>query len=236
MNKHIKWVTAICFTVICFTLLWKPSSQSTTFLGNDSDGLKAVEPQRTTSATPAPAATSTNQADASADDQDLDEPSAEARRSYQRYTELAHKTLMTQNEKNQYHELLANPELAQLAAHSLTTGLSQTFSQSGERARLKAVDFLMRASKHPDQNVTQDVAGLISMIIKENTIEPNMDERQKRSLTGDKVELYRILLHYAPSYARAVAKSAATPNERELYAFAIATDRYSQTKGEPNVH
>ncbi len=129
------------------------------------------------------------------------------------------KVLLNPQEHEAMRDRLIDHENIDEAAQALVR-VQGRFSQAEERGRLDAVDFLVNSLTHPENPDRNYVLGAISEVILSENLFQTQDLRYRKSLAGDKVELYQVLTSTDPSVARELFKYSQNGNLSKVLRFA----------------
>jgi hypothetical protein len=133
--------------------------------------------------------------------------------------DLSHKPIRTREEQEMWNEILSSPESLLRAETRILSPRKHLAPQVDQRERMDAVLILMRAlewKQNPNMDRVIETAG---RVIRDTSFEnePSMDI--KRSLAGDRIELYVTLKEQFPAEAERIGREA-TPLQKKFIAWA----------------
>lgn len=141
--------------------------------------------------------------------------------SYLRYRELTSKVLLREEEKAALKKSLSRREALQFAELKLIDLRSNEYSAVAEEERMDALEFFAEAFKLPENPLRRELEETAEKILSYRRTTAGMSYALKKSLVGDQVELFRLLLHFAPESAeRVLEDSRGTANEK-IYRYAL---------------
>lgn len=141
------------------------------------------------------------------------------------FTELHRKALKTQREMNEYRESLRDPVLLLEAVRVLKAEDAVEFSVSEQRSRLQAVEFFRAALALPNNPLRRDLLERASGIIRRDLDHHDADFIQRKSLAGDQIELFRILLRSDRELALSLYDGSEGHYYRILVSYALNMER-----------
>lgn len=148
---------------------------------------------------------------------------------------IEHKVLRSTAEQQQRRVMLADSARIRHARDRLLATREGPLTREDELERLYRVEYLAAAIEDPQNRALPEVFNAIKDVILADNISDGIPLELRRSLSGDKMELYMALLHDAPDQAAAIAAEAqGTPLEALIR---YAAQRYqvwtSPTTGVP---
>ena len=90
------------------------------------------------------------------------------------------------------------------AAGNILKSVFHTFDPRAENDRLRALNYLAAAMAAKDNPERDTVLRTIEDSLTNDNVSPTEDMREKRSIAGDKIELFQILLTEAPEVAKKI--------------------------------
>jgi hypothetical protein len=141
------------------------------------------------------------------------------------YFKLKRKAILTDRERGQYRENLANAKLIEESRAILLAGDEKQISLDSQELRMSMVEFLAKALEWRDNPSRELALRVSSEVIRRDVKSLPLPLLLKKSLAGDQIELYQILMKADPELARQIQdENRGRPNEK-LIAFAIAQER-----------
>jgi hypothetical protein len=123
--------------------------------------------------------------------------------------DLQSKALRSEDEARRVREILSDPSQIRRVAETLRSEMPAAFAKAEQKHRYEALYFLDRALAWADNPRRGDVEKTIVALI-ERPIPPSTPEIRK-SIAGDKVELYQSLRHSSPATAEELLQHADAP-------------------------
>lgn len=121
------------------------------------------------------------------------------------FREIEHKVLRSTAEQLQRREMLADVARIRHARDRLLATREGPLTREDELERLYRVEFLAAAIEDPHNQALPEVFLAIKDVILADNILDDLPLDLRRSLSGDKMELYMALLHDAPEQAALIA-------------------------------
>ncbi|MFP2907254.1 hypothetical protein ACLESD_19840 [Pyxidicoccus sp. 3LFB2] len=140
------------------------------------------------------------------------------------FRQLQRKVLRKSTERDLLQDIYKDRELIETAKKDLLAEGERVFSDEAEFRRLYRVEYLGMGLEWKENPERPALLGDIEQLVRANNIHPEMDLELRRSLAGDKVELFMILLHN--DRARADALLASVQGTRLEPLLAHARTRY----------
>jgi hypothetical protein len=149
-----------------------------------------------------------------------------------RYKALEKKIVKGVDEKREIEEMLSSREYIASASEYLKAPGPDTQTPMGfkvQMRRLETIDYLIESAQWPKNPSRELVLDAIRELIVAPTIREELPIGAKKSVAGDKMELFQALRGIDPAQAESIMRSVAgTPLERIL--------RYSNKKTKENAH
>jgi len=133
---------------------------------------------------------------------------------------LARKMIRTPQESEELQNLLSDPELSKAAITTLRTPESGVLSIEREDRRMEAVDLLTQMTQWKENPQRIRVLHEVSELLTESVSSASVEASIRKSLIGDRVELYVLLYRQDPSLAKRVLRSVQGHPEERYYQFA----------------
>lgn len=111
------------------------------------------------------------------------------------FRHLQRKVLLRPEERQMLQALYQDDELVTAARHDLLAENEKTFSEESQLKRLYRVEYLGMGLEWKDNPKREGVLAAIQDLILAQNIKSDQELELQRSLAGDKVELFMILLH-----------------------------------------
>lgn len=111
------------------------------------------------------------------------------------FRHLQRKVLLRPEEKETLREIYQDEEILAAAKHDLLAENEKTFSEERQFQRLYRVEYLGMGLEWQDNPRREKLLGTVKELISTKNLTPDQDQELRRSLAGDKVELFMILLH-----------------------------------------
>jgi hypothetical protein len=141
------------------------------------------------------------------------------------YFKLKRKAILTDRERGQYRENLADDKLIEESRTILLAGDEKQISLDSQELRMSMVEFLAKALEWRDNPSRELALRVSSEVIRRDVKSLPLPLLLKKSLAGDQIELYQILMKAEPELARQIQdENLGRPSEK-LIAFAIAQER-----------
>lgn len=106
-----------------------------------------------------------------------------------------------------YHEFLADPAMFANVKHDLLYPEETKADQASNIKRLMKIDYLREALEWKENPQRAEIIALIAEMILTDNYPAGMDMGMRLSLSGNKMELYELLLDFAPEQALAVLQA-----------------------------
>ena len=113
------------------------------------------------------------------------------------------KVILSEEERRKQNEQLSDRRFMAAAASTLKNPVTQ-FERRDELRRMKAVTYLAVAAHWTENPEREAIFSTIDEAIAQENIATVANERQKKSVAGDKIELFEILLRESPERAAKV--------------------------------
>lgn len=136
------------------------------------------------------------------------------------YKFFEQKILRTPGETQAFQAMLASTERLDRAVARLTSSGETAYSSEVELERMYQVDYLEQALRWKENPERERVFALAEQIILADNLVPTLPIELRRSLAGDKLELYAVLQAVAPERAQRIAERARGSGVEKLLAFA----------------
>lgn len=111
------------------------------------------------------------------------------------FRHLQRKVLRKGDEQTSLQSLFKNREVIDAAKADLLATGERTFSEDAQFRRLYQVEFLGSALEWKDNPERSALLNDVEELLRADNLNPEMELELRRSLSGDKVELFMILLH-----------------------------------------
>ncbi|MFW7380427.1 MAG: hypothetical protein ACOH5I_16565 [Oligoflexus sp.] len=128
------------------------------------------------------------------DEQDAKTPGNQQIAKDERYMELAAKSLLTSQEKNEFTELINNPEWQQQQIDRLKLGHTTKYDRTEEKQRMQSIEILAQTLVYGNDQSRETVRLALIQLIEDRSYLKLRDKRLQKSFIGDKVEQL-VLLH-----------------------------------------
>lgn len=133
---------------------------------------------------------------------------------------LQRKVLLKREERELLREIYQDPELLKAAKRDLLAEGEKSFSEDRQFQRLYRVEYLGMSLDWNDNPSRQSFLNVIKELIVAKNISDAQELELRRSLAGDKVELFMILLHYDRAQAEALLTDAQGTDLMKLLEYA----------------
>ncbi|WP_234065049.1 hypothetical protein [Myxococcus stipitatus] len=130
------------------------------------------------------------------------------------------KVLRTPAETETFQAMLSSPERLDRAFTRLTSSGETAYSSEVELERMYQVDYLEQALRWKENPERERVLDLAEKVILADNLTPSLPIELRRSLAGDKLELFGVLQSVAPERALRTTERARGTRLERLLAFA----------------
>lgn len=140
------------------------------------------------------------------------------------FSVLARKALPSAQDRVALERELGNQQLLDVSRETLLAASGRELSIPEQQARMEAVFYLYRAIGWRENPIREGALRVAEEVVARDVRSIEAPLMQRKSLAGDQIELFQILMKAEPSIARAIeVKSKGTGNER-MIAFAISQE------------
>jgi len=144
----------------------------------------------------------------------------EANKDLADYKFFEQKVLRTQAETQVFQSMLTSAERLSRAFQSLASPGETEFSKEAELARMYQVDYLEQALRWKENPTQEKVLEVAERIILADNLSPGLPIELRRSLAGDKLELFKVLQEIAPDRAQSIVERARGQRVEKILALA----------------
>lgn len=134
----------------------------------------------------------------------------------EQWQHLASKALLSHSERKKKIQLLEDPQLI----HHQVAILSSTgthFSPDSEKSRILSVRYLEQSLDHLKHPQMPQLLQLVQNFLKTPWAEKNIDDRLKKSLAGDRYQLFKKLVEKHPYQALQITQANLDPKLHQIY-------------------
>jgi hypothetical protein len=149
--------------------------------------------------------------------------------SFQRAVDLGKKVLPSSQEVQTEKALFSSKELIQYAEAQLLSTDEAAQTKTGEERRMQSIDFFEAALRWRENPRRQEVLEAMSRVVERPVASLELPLAFRRSLGGDVIELYTVLLQQEPTRAEDIA-AGAPAQQLALFRFANNMVRRSQNQ------
>jgi hypothetical protein len=127
--------------------------------------------------------------------------------------------LLDDADKDKYHQLLSDRAVFAGVEHDLLYPEETRADKAGNVKRLMKIDYLREALQWKDNPARSELIALVKDILLTDNYPPEMTMDMRLSLSGNKQELYELLLEIAPDEAAAVLRASKGTRLEKLLAY-----------------
>lgn len=136
------------------------------------------------------------------------------------YFPLKQKALLNEQELKKYHDSLSDSELVEACRDLLLAEGESAFSLERQELRMEMVEYLARGIEWSANPARIRMISVAQEMIERDLLALDLTSLQKRSLAGDQVELYQILMKGAPEVAEKIWRQSQGTSKQKLVSFA----------------
>jgi hypothetical protein len=115
--------------------------------------------------------------------------------------------LLDEASKARYHGFLSDPAVFAAVRHDLLYPEEIKVDQAGNIKRLMKIDYLREALEWQENPMRRTLIALVSELILTDNFPASLGMDMRRSLSGNKMELYELLYQFAPDQANATLQA-----------------------------
>lgn len=138
---------------------------------------------------------------------------------------LRDKALMTQKEKEEFHDLLSDPDAIKHMTEILISDRPDELTSEDQRRRMDAVALLSDALRWKDNPIRKEVLAACKSVIMSDSYHQIKDEYARKSVASDRFELYLALDSSMPEEAARLLKESEGSPSAGLIAYSAKIAR-----------
>jgi len=152
-------------------------------------------------------------------DEDLDKSGSNS--SMERYFELSRIALLRRVDQAEMQSYLSDPKLLHDAMTKISQVKEKSFISENEVKRIEAIKFIEASLEWNENPIKEHIVEGVIEIIRSDLLDESLDVRLLKSLAGDRVQLFHILLRKSPEKLARAVKNIDNQRLLRIYKFAL---------------